>query len=581
MRILIYTLIGHLFFSICFFSAKANDSGSAMLSQYRDYLSLTDNELFVTAQTGEAEGNNELALTCYNIIETRINTNLADYKADLLARCLVNKGTLHYRMFNYREAMADLLKCLDVCEDNQLDSLSLYAFKTIGNIYSQYGDYERSSTFYRQGLKIAREQGINTERQHVLYNMAITQAESGHLAEADSCLMEFISLGEDVHPYSRFEEYMIRGVIAKNRNLSQQAIDIFRQAMEIAEESNTNIAYAGSARSCMARELAMQGQYAKALELFHQNETAALEQEQLDMLTVTYKELAGTYAMMGNQRKEMEYKSMYLDMNEKTFSMAAFNSLKSAQFLHDLERSEAAIEQLSHESLLQQKLLSQQRGIMLVIGLSLLVLAVMTTIVWRQKNHISAVYEDLFKRNLANLRQEKIYRRRLKEAEDALRKQPIQANTPLMIDEGLQEVPNIEGTLPSSIVLERILAIMERSEEYLQPSFSIDRMAQLTHIAPRQISKVVNEEYGMNFRSLLNEYRVKEAMNRLTDIDTYGHLTIKAISESVGYKSQSNFIAVFTRITGIKPSDYQRLLLKRQHDIKDNHTLIEDENEEK
>ena len=65
--------------------------------------------------------------------------------------------------------------------------------------------------------------------------------------------------------------------------------------------------------------------------------------------------------------------------------------------------------------------------------------------------------------------------------------------------------------------------------------------------------------FGKNFRTLLNEYRIKEAMRRLMDDDTYGKLTIKAISESVGYKSQANFITVFTRITGIKPSMYQKL----------------------
>lgn len=560
--------------------ANEGDETTTLLSQYRDYLTKNNEELFAAAQDGEKTGDNELALTCYNIIENRVN---ADDDAALLARCLARKGALHYRTFNYREAMTALLRCLDVCEHGQLDSLRVYAFKTIGNIYSQYGDYERSCSFYRQGLKIARALNIKTERQHVLYNMAIAQAESGHLAEADSCLSEFVTLGPDVHPYSLYEEHLVRGVIAKNRNDSQKAIECFSKTLDIAQQAESNIDYSGSARSCLAKELAKVGQYEKALELFRQNEAEARKYDQQDMLTMTCKELAETYAMMGNQRKEMEYKAIYLDMNEKTFSMAAFNSLKSAQFLHDLNRSEAAIEQLSRESLLQQKLLSQQRVIMSVIGLSLLVLSVMMVIVWRQKNHISAVYEDLFKRNLANLQQEKIYRRRLKEAEDALHRLAAHDGTPPppASDDRPEEEANAESGLTSAKVMERIMAIMERSEEYLQASFSIDRMAQLAHVTPRLISKVVNEEYGMNFRSLLNEYRVKEAMNRLADTDTYGHLTIKAISESVGYKSQSNFIAVFTRITGIKPSDYQRLLLKRQQDKNDKETAPEDENDEK
>ena len=67
----------------------------------------------------------------------------------------------------------------------------------------------------------------------------------------------------------------------------------------------------------------------------------------------------------------------------------------------------------------------------------------------------------------------------------------------------------------------------------------------------------------MNFRAFLNRYRVKEAMRRLEDIDHYGHLTIKAVAESVGYKSQATFITVFTKETGLKPSLYQHLARTR------------------
>ena len=48
-------------------------------------------------------------------------------------------------------------------------------------------------------------------------------------------------------------------------------------------------------------------------------------------------------------------------------------------------------------------------------------------------------------------------------------------------------------------------------------------------------------------------------MRRLADVEHYGGYTIKSISESVGYKSQANFISVFTKVTGMKPSIYQKL----------------------
>lgn len=75
---------------------------------------------------------------------------------------------------------------------------------------------------------------------------------------------------------------------------------------------------------------------------------------------------------------------------------------------------------------------------------------------------------------------------------------------------------------------------------------------------------MINDEYGINFRAFLNRYRVKEAMRRLEDIDNYGHLTLKAIAESIGYRSQATFISVFTKETGLKPGIYQRLASERR-----------------
>ena len=43
------------------------------------------------------------------------------------------------------------------------------------------------------------------------------------------------------------------------------------------------------------------------------------------------------------------------------------------------------------------------------------------------------------------------------------------------------------------------------------------------------------------------------------DLNNYGNYTIEAISESVGFKSRSTFVTSFKRITGLTPSQYQRM----------------------
>jgi AraC-like DNA-binding protein len=79
----------------------------------------------------------------------------------------------------------------------------------------------------------------------------------------------------------------------------------------------------------------------------------------------------------------------------------------------------------------------------------------------------------------------------------------------------------------------------------------------------KYVSQVINEYYQQNFNTFLNSYRIKEACKRLGDLEHYGNYTIEAISESVGFKSRSTFVSSFKRITGLTPSQYQRLARKQ------------------
>jgi len=75
---------------------------------------------------------------------------------------------------------------------------------------------------------------------------------------------------------------------------------------------------------------------------------------------------------------------------------------------------------------------------------------------------------------------------------------------------------------------------------------------------------VINEVYGKNFKTYINEFRIQEACRRLSDIEHYGNMTIQAIYEAVGFQSAASFIAAFKRSMGMTPSTYQRLAREQQ-----------------
>ena len=103
---------------------------------------------------------------------------------------------------------------------------------------------------------------------------------------------------------------------------------------------------------------------------------------------------------------------------------------------------------------------------------------------------------------------------------------------------------------------------MDNSDEIFSPEFSLERLAMLSESKSKYVSQVINEYYEQNFNNFLNSYRIKEACKRMGDIANYGNYTIEAISESVGFKSRSTFVSSFKRITGLTPSQYQRIARK-------------------
>ena len=108
-------------------------------------------------------------------------------------------------------------------------------------------------------------------------------------------------------------------------------------------------------------------------------------------------------------------------------------------------------------------------------------------------------------------------------------------------------------------LLQRLCGIMESNTEIYDDGFTLDQLASLVGSNPNYVSQVINEKKGCNFNAFVNEYRIKEACRRLTDTEQYGGLTIEAIGQSLGFKSRTNFTAIFKRFTGMTPAAYQRL----------------------
>ena len=93
---------------------------------------------------------------------------------------------------------------------------------------------------------------------------------------------------------------------------------------------------------------------------------------------------------------------------------------------------------------------------------------------------------------------------------------------------------------------------METSAEIYQQDFSLEKMAAMLGIHTRTASRVINEVFGINFSTLLSQYRIEEACRRLSSPE-YANVTV-----DIGFRSRSNFAMVFKKFTGVSPNEYQK-----------------------
>ena len=110
---------------------------------------------------------------------------------------------------------------------------------------------------------------------------------------------------------------------------------------------------------------------------------------------------------------------------------------------------------------------------------------------------------------------------------------------------------------------EKILDVIVMQKKYKDKDYSAKRLAEDLGTNTRYISAVVNVRFHMNYTSLVNKYRIEEAMSILTD-RRYRDLRIEEVSDMVGFANRQSFYASFYRIMGITPKEYKLQHMPKQ-----------------
>jgi len=111
----------------------------------------------------------------------------------------------------------------------------------------------------------------------------------------------------------------------------------------------------------------------------------------------------------------------------------------------------------------------------------------------------------------------------------------------------------------------KLLSYMETEKPYLDPSLSLQELANNLSISSYHLSQLLNTVIKQNFFNFINSYRIEESKAVLSR-DFPNKKTILEILYQTGFNSKSVFNTAFKRYTGMTPTQFREL-----HKSKNNH----------
>jgi AraC-like DNA-binding protein len=112
--------------------------------------------------------------------------------------------------------------------------------------------------------------------------------------------------------------------------------------------------------------------------------------------------------------------------------------------------------------------------------------------------------------------------------------------------------------IKTDLVLSRLDDLMEEEKIFLDDELTLQKLSSMLMITQHQLSMILNSKRKVNFRSLVNSYRIRESMKQMEE---FPDKTVLDIALESGFNSKSSFNAVFIKLTGTTPTDYRRSLI--------------------
>lgn len=370
------------------------------------------------------------------------------------------------------------------------------------------------------------EYGKSSGDEYVLYTGAHITSLMYYLKKdfvsAEQYIREIISLSKSY--FNTPSVYSLYANILSESGRRKEADDYYRKAIEIVDEDSPTSA--AEIYMSYGKFLLDSGHTAEAAELFQkgidicdQGKSRVHKYELLELLS-SAQETEKRY----HQALET-YKQFHIESYD-IFNLERERSINNIQRRYEQERHENEMQQ--QNAILQKKKRELQIAALVIIFVIVCLLIIY--IMYRNKD--------------------RMYTKIAKQYKETLTQRALQEK-------------NTEDK--NSELFARLEEVMKTQKLYLEKNLTRERAAEMIGSNRTYLSQMINEKTGMSFVHYVNNYRLNEAIEILSDPEN--NTPMKALSADLGFSSPSTFYKLFLEKVGMSPAKYREKIIELSKNV--------------
>lgn len=517
------------------------------------YGAFADMEAFVEkGRAAEEEGDIPMAIGQYSVLANGYSEKSPKDEQRKYSEIFKHTGDLCVASQRYVESLRFYILSLQAATQADDTELMMRCLGNIGNVYAMFDDFDRAITYYSRCYRLALRLDSPELQAKSLYSLCSAYSFAGQVDKAMEALSKFQMLGDSGMEGFGYYSFILQGFIAEADDNSRAALMLQKEALKKARELRLDSFTVVEQIWQVGNAWMNVSQPDSAMVCFrHITDIGKHSGKYYRTLMKAYDSLSDICRQKGDSIMAREYKSLSVQIADSIFDFRNFQRTRNSLVEYEEMLSANRIADLSDR-------LTIYLIVFLFLAVILATVGTFSLIIIKRNKQLKFANKMLVEKNHQLIQSEEQNRKYINKYIGAMHlPESPEDDKDLALDK--QKAAYLDDT-QYIILLTRIRKALDDESMLFNPDFSLSMLAQIVKSNTKYVSYVINDTFGKNFKALLNEMRIREATKRLEDVaGGYRLLTIQAISESVGYRSQANFILSFKKIVGMPPAMYRKL----------------------